>query len=97
MRKFILGLILVNLFSNSLSANSTDDAIESMVANGAAKGIVSSMLIHEKKLIQKHKAKQHIIKRCNKDGKSQRYKNLCMKYAIVKFNNSVQKQYKISN
>ena len=68
-----------------------------MVANGAAKGIVSSMLIHEKTLIEKHKAKEHIIKRCKEDKKSKRYIKLCIKYGINKFNNSVQPEYKISN
>ena len=97
MKKMITGSILSLIISTSaLSADAVDDRIEAMVANGAAKGIVSSMLIHEKKLIKNKKAKQHIVKRCNKDKKSKRYKKLCVKFAIEKFNKSVQKQYKIS-
>ena len=95
MKRLILGLIVSGCLTNFLYADSVDERIEAMVANGAAKGIVSSMLIHEKTIIKKHKAKQHIIQRCKKDKKSKRFINLCIKYAINKFNNSVQKQYKI--
>ncbi len=97
MKKFILGLMLLSLLTNSLYANTVDDAIESMVANGAAKGIVSVMFLHKEQIIKDHKAKQYIIQTCKEDKESKRYTNLCIKYAIDKFNRRAQKQYKISN